>query len=40
MCGPHRRSAPLRSRTLRRIPQAVGAIATVDFSGQLSMNSN
>ena len=35
MCGPHRRSAPLR-----RIPQAVGAIATVDFSGQLSMNSN
>ena len=28
MCGPHRRFAPLLSRTLRRIPQAVGAIAT------------
>ena len=28
MCGPHRRFAPLLSRTLRRIPQAVGAVAT------------
>ena len=30
MCGPHRRFAPLLSRTLRRIPQAVGAIA-IDY---------
>ena len=30
MCGPHRRFAPLLSRTLRRIPQAVGAVATID----------
>ena len=29
MCGPHRRFAPLLSRTLRRIPQAVGTVATV-----------
>ena len=28
LCGPHRRSAPLLPRTLRRIPQAVGAVAT------------
>ena len=28
MCGPHRRFAPLLPRTLRRIPQAVGAVAT------------
>ena len=28
MCGPHRRFAPLLSRTLRRIPQAVGVVAT------------
>lgn len=28
MCGPHRRFAPLLSRTLRRIPQAVSAVAT------------
>ena len=28
MCGPHRRFAPLLSRTLRRIPQAVGTVAT------------
>ena len=26
MCGPHRRFAPLLSRTLRRIPQAVSAV--------------
>ena len=29
MCGPHRRFAPLLSRTLRRIPQAVSTVATV-----------
>ena len=29
MCRPHRRFAPLLSRTLRRIPQAVGTVATV-----------
>ena len=28
MCGPHRRFAPLLSRTLRRIPRAVGVVAT------------
>ena len=28
MCGPHRRFAPLLPRTLRRIPQAIIAIAT------------
>ena len=28
MCGPHRRFAPLLPRTLRRIPQAVGTVAT------------
>ena len=28
MCGPHRHFAPLLPRTLRRIPQAVIAIAT------------
>ena len=28
MCRPHRRFAPLLSRTLRRIPQAVGVVAT------------
>ena len=27
MCGPHRRVAPLLSRTLRRIPQAIGVVA-------------
>ena len=31
MCGPHRRFAPLLPRTLRRIPQAVGAVATFGF---------
>ena len=31
MCGPHRRFAPLLSRTLRRIPQAVGVVATVAY---------
>ena len=30
MCGPHRRFAPLLPRTLRRIPQAVGTVATLD----------
>ena len=30
MCGPHRRFAPLLSRTLRRIPQAVSTVATPD----------
>ena len=28
MRGPHRRFAPLLSHTLRRIPQAVGVVAT------------
>ncbi|WP_442759053.1 hypothetical protein [Veillonella atypica] len=28
MCGPHHRFAPLLPRTLRRIPQAVGALTT------------
>ena len=28
MCGPHRRFTPLLPRTLRRIPQAVGTVAT------------
>ena len=27
MCGPHRRFAPLLSRTLRHIPRMVSAIA-------------
>ena len=31
MCGPHRHFAPLLSRTLRRIPQAVGVVATLPF---------
>ena len=30
MCGPHRRFAPLLPRTLRRIPQAVSTVATMD----------
>ena len=29
MCGPHRRLAPLLPHTLRRIPQAVGVVATI-----------
>ena len=29
MCGPHRRFAPLLPRTLLRIPQTVGAVATI-----------
>jgi len=36
MCGPHRRFAPLLSRTLRRILQVVGVIATMisaEFTG-------
>ena len=28
MCGPHRLFAPLLPHTLRRIPQAVGVVAT------------
>ena len=28
MCGPHRRFAPLLSRTLRRIPQAVSTVTS------------
>ena len=28
MCGPHRHFVPLLPRTLRRIPQAVGTVAT------------
>ncbi len=31
MCGPHRRFAPLLSRTLRRILQAVSTVATFLF---------
>ena len=34
MCGPHHRFAPLRPRTLRRIPQAVGTF-TLSFSFSL-----
>ena len=30
MCRPHRRFAPLLPRTLRRIPQAVSTVATID----------
>ena len=30
MCGPHRRFTPLLPRTLRRIPQAVGTVATTE----------
>ena len=29
MCGPHRRFAPLLPRILRRIPQAVGTVASL-----------
>ena len=29
MCGPHRRFATLLPRPLRRIPQAVDAVATI-----------
>ncbi len=29
MCGPYRRFAPLLSRPLRRIPQAVGAVTSL-----------
>ena len=36
MCGPHRRFTPLLSRTLRRIPQAVGVVAT--FKNQQEEN--
>ena len=31
MCGPHRCFAPLLSRTLHRIPQAVSAVATEEM---------
>ena len=31
MCGPHRRFAPLLFRPLRRIPQAVGVVATIPW---------
>ena len=31
MCGPHRHFVPLPPRTLRRIPQAVGAVATLNM---------
>ena len=33
MCGPHRHFAPLLSRTLRRIPQAVGVVAIENVVG-------
>ena len=35
MCGPHRRFAPLLPHTLRRIPQAVGVVAT-DFLADMN----
>ena len=37
MCGPHRHFVPLLPRTLRRIPQAVGAVATenTDYNKQV-----
>ena len=35
MCGPHRRVAPLLSRILRRIPQAVGTVATAEATKEL-----
>ena len=31
MCRPHRRFAPLLSRPLHRIPQAVSTVATEEF---------
>ena len=37
MCGPHRRFAPLLPRTLRRIPQAVGTVATTTTSTQITV---
>ena len=36
MCGPYRRFAPLLPRTLRRIPQAVGTVATHETRGRIS----
>ena len=36
MCGPHHRSAPLLSHTLRRIPQAVGVVATTGCHSSLT----
>ena len=33
MCGPHRHFAPLLPRTLRRIPQAVSTVATLNNRG-------
>ena len=38
MCGPHRRFAPLLPRTLRRIPQAVGTVATSSYINRGSCN--
>ena len=35
MCGLHRRFAPLLPRTLRRITQAVGAVATKQQYGKM-----
>ena len=40
MCGPHRRFAPLLPRTLRRIPQAVGTVATRKRSVLLHYSNN
>ena len=31
MCGPHRHFAPLLPHTLRRIPRAVGVVATIQL---------
>ena len=35
MCGPHCRFAPLLSRTLRRIPQMLGTVATISENPQM-----
>ena len=35
MCGPHRRFAPLLSRTLLRIPYTVSTVATGTIVGYL-----
>ena len=35
MCGPHRHFSPLRSRTLRHIPQVVSTVATDSRSREI-----
>ena len=39
MCGPHRRFAPLLPCTLRRIPQAVGVVATYIYIWPIDQSS-